>query len=612
MKKQIIVTTSWDDGHRLDLKLAKLLKKYGIRGTFYISPKNREFREEDLLSDDEIIKLNRDFEIGAHTMTHPRLTKISEREAFNEIIDSKKYLENLIREEVRCFCYPGGKYNKKIMELVRKVGFYYSRTMKKFELRLVKNFLSSGTTLEAHRNSLLTLPLDSLKILTFSRFNPIEFFKNLHWEYLAKKTFDYVYANGGVYHLWGHSWVIERNNDWKKIERVFSYVGKRANVEYVTNYELVKTYKMKIWHITKKYPDIMAGDSMVVSSLEKFQREMGNQVFILTSNCDEIIKSPTITKFGLKIDALSLDRINLNRIISLLILFFYSFIYLRKIKPDVVHSHSPDLGFVLSFACRVYKIPIINTCHGITFPDKHYSLIKRKTEEFLLKYGGFKKIIAVDINSLNDLRKLKINNVVYLPNGVDLDHFNKIRYKRNSKIIFLFVGRIEIDKGLMYLIHAIKKLKNTNKNFEVWLVGVGLNQDYFKKLVIRLNLTEYIKFLGKKSRDETIDCFYKSDVFILPSLHEGFPLTLLEAWAAELPVVITNVGGISKICKNKENALIVPRKNPEAIAEAFKILIKNKTLREKIGKNGREEVKRKYNWESISKQIDNIYQGVIS
>lgn len=101
-------------------------------------------------------------------------------------------------------------------------------------------------------------------------------------------------------------------------------------------------------------------------------------------------------------------------------------------------------------------------------------------------------------------------------------------------------------------------------------------------------------------------------MFILPSLHEGFPLTLLEAWAAKLPVIITNVGGISKICQNKENALIVPPKNPEAIVEAFKILIENKTLREKIGKNGRKEVECKYSWESIAKQIDNIYQGVIS
>ena len=368
---------------------------------------------------------------------------------------------------------------------------------------------------------------------------------------------------------------------------------------------------MKILHVTKKYPDIMAGDSMVVASLEKFQREMGNQIFILTSNCDEIIESPIITKFGLKVDALSLDRINLNRIISLLILFFYSFIYLRKIKPDVAHSHSPDLGFILSFACRVYKIPIINTCHGITFPDKHYSFIKRKTEELFLKYGVFKKIITVDKNSLNDFEKLEINNVVYLPNGVDLDQFQNKRYKENSKTIFLFVGRIETDKGLKYLIYAVNELKNTNKKFEVWLIGVGLDQDYFKKLVINLNLTGYIKFLGKKSRDDTLDYFRRSDVFILPSLHEGFPLTLLEAWAAKLPLIITNVGGVSTICINKENALIIPPEDPKKISEAMIALIKDQKLRRKLGENGRKLVEEKYGWDKITKEFEFIYEEII-
>src|SRR4030042_4400072 len=104
MDKEIIVTTSWDDGHKLDLKLALLLKKYGIRGTFYISPKNREFRKADLLSDEEIIKLGRDFEIGAHTMTHPRLTRIGEKEAFAEIMVSKKHLEKSLGEEAGWFC----------------------------------------------------------------------------------------------------------------------------------------------------------------------------------------------------------------------------------------------------------------------------------------------------------------------------------------------------------------------------------------------------------------------------------------------------------------------------------------------------------------------------
>jgi len=609
VKKQIIVTTSWDDGHKLDLKLAKLLKKYGIRGTFYIAPKNREFKAEELLSDKEVIKLNRDFEIGAHTMTHPRLTKVNDRQAFKEITESKRYLENLTKKKVESFCYPGGKYDQKIKKIVKRLGFCYARTTKRFWFRFPNDLFFSGVSLEAYRNSIPAFPIDSLKILNISRFKPIEFLKSLHWEYLAKKMFDYVYTNGGVYHLWGHSWVIERNNDWGKIERIFCYIGKRADVKYVTNSELVKTYKMKILHVTKKYPNIMAGDSTMVASLEKFQRKMGNQVFILTSNCDEIIKSSIITKFGLKIKAFSLDRINVNRIISVIILFFYSFVYLRKIKPDVVHSHSPDLGFILSFACRVYKIPIINTCHGITFPDKRYSLFKRKAEELFLKYGNFKKIIAVDINSFNDLRKLKINNVVYLPNCVDLDQFNKIRYKRDKKIIFLFVGRIEIDKGLLYLIHAVKKLKNINKNFEVWLIGAGLNQNYFKKLVVGLNLSRYIKFLGKKNRDETIDCFYKSDVFILPSLHEGFPLTLLEAWAAELPVIITNVGGISKICEDKVNALIVPPKNPEAIAEKMLELIKDNKLRGKLGKNGKKIVEEKYSLEKVVKKILSVYLG---
>ncbi|MCL5072416.1 MAG: polysaccharide deacetylase family protein [Actinobacteria bacterium] len=243
MNKQVIVTTSWDDGHKLDLKLAKILNKYGIRGTFYISPKNREISQENLLSDDEIINLSRDFEIGAHTMTHPRLTKIPDTEALREIIDSKKYLEKLIDKEVPCFCYPGGRYNKRIIRLVEKAGFRYSRTMQKFKFDLTDNFLLSGTTLEAHRNSLITLPLDSLKILAFSKFNLMEFFKNLHWEHLAKKTFDYIEKHGGVYHLWGHSWVIEKSNCWEKIEQVLLYISNKTNVKYYTNIETFNVIK---------------------------------------------------------------------------------------------------------------------------------------------------------------------------------------------------------------------------------------------------------------------------------------------------------------------------------------------------------------------------------
>ncbi|MCL5072417.1 MAG: glycosyltransferase family 4 protein [Actinobacteria bacterium] len=368
---------------------------------------------------------------------------------------------------------------------------------------------------------------------------------------------------------------------------------------------------MKILHITKKYPDIMGGDSTVVESLEKYQKKKGHQVYILTSNCDEIKKSPQVTKYALKIDALYLDRINLNRIISLFILLFYSFFYLKKIKPDIVHSHSPELGFILSFACKLYGIPVINTCHGVTFSDKNYSFIKRKLEEFFLKYGYFKKIITVNASSLKDFKKSNINNVDYLPNGVDLDEFQKKRHKINKKVIFLFVGRVEADKGLSYLIDAADRLKRIEKNFELLLVGTGIDQNFFQDLVNELNLSDYIKFLGKKNKDELMACYYNADVFILPSLHEGFPMTILEAWAAELPVIVTDVGGIRTICINKENALIIPPKNPEKISAAMTELIKDKELRRKLGKNGRSLVEEKYNWGKIIKDVDKIYEDVL-
>jgi peptidoglycan/xylan/chitin deacetylase (PgdA/CDA1 family) len=228
--KKIIVTTSWDDGHKLDLKLAKLLKKYNINGTFYVCPDNREFNKSDLLSDEEIKQLSEGFEIGAHTVTHPRLTKVSLEEAEREISESKKYLEKLTGKRISVFCYPGGKYNGKIKNLVSNAGFLYARTIKRHCFQLDSDLLSCGTSVNAYNHV-----SDLHKILVFSRFNPVEFFKCLDWEYLAKRMFDKVLENGGVYHLWSHSWEIEKYHEWDKLERVLEYISKKENVSYFPN-----------------------------------------------------------------------------------------------------------------------------------------------------------------------------------------------------------------------------------------------------------------------------------------------------------------------------------------------------------------------------------------
>ena len=368
---------------------------------------------------------------------------------------------------------------------------------------------------------------------------------------------------------------------------------------------------MRILHVTKKYPNALGGDSIGTMNLEKQLEKLGHEVFILTTNCAEIIDKPNVMKFGLEDHTQNWDTVTFKRLFSSLILFFLSFGLIKKIKPDVVHSHTADLGFILSFACKLNKIPIINHCHGVSFPYKQNTSAKRIIEKFCLKYSKFNKIITVDENSLSAFKKANIKNVIYLPNGVDIENFNKAKTKRTNKTIFLFVGRLEKQKGLVYLIEAINILKEKSSNFEVHLIGKGSEEAYLKELVSKFNFKEYIKFLGEKTYQEITDCYINSDAFILTSIWEGFPLTLLEAWAARLAVIITNVGGISKICTDKKNALIIPPQSPEKIAEVMLVLIDNKKLREQLGENGRKLVEEKYSWENTAKEFISIYKNLI-
>lgn len=264
--KQVIVTTSWDDGHKLDLRVVRLLKKYNIKGTFYIAPKNRQyslgekiprkppkywrilrfylaskghrFSKEDLLTEKQIIRFSKGFEIGGHTITHPYLTEINEHEAKKEIVESKKYFEMLLNNKVVSFCYPDGRNNAQVQRIVANAGFIYARTTQRYQFTLSKNAFESGTSLHA-----MNQYQDIFKIAKFTSWQPLEALSRINWELLAKAMFDYVLKNGGVFHLFGHSWIIDIFDDWNKLERVLSYIGNRRGVKYVENSGLVNFAK---------------------------------------------------------------------------------------------------------------------------------------------------------------------------------------------------------------------------------------------------------------------------------------------------------------------------------------------------------------------------------
>jgi glycosyltransferase involved in cell wall biosynthesis len=369
---------------------------------------------------------------------------------------------------------------------------------------------------------------------------------------------------------------------------------------------------MRILHITKKYPKALGGDATGSSNLEREQTLAGNKVFILTTNCIETIDKPNVYKFGFKDKAQNFDHINIKRLISLAYLFFYSFFVIKKIKPDVVHSHSADLGWAFILPCKFYRIPVINQCRGVSFPYPETNSYKGWLEKMILKYAGFDEIVTVDVNTLPAFHAASIKNVVYIPNGVNINRFTPNHVNHHSKRVeFLFVGRLEKLKGLNYLIEAVDRLKNSKYNFVINMVGNGSLMKDLKETIRKKNLEEYFAFHGEKTSEEIISWYNKSDVFVSPAIWEGFPNTLLEAWASGLPVIITNVGGISKICTNNQDALVIPSKDSVKLAEAIEKMLRDTKLREKLSKNGRKKVETNYTWKIVSDIFIKLYGDLI-
>jgi len=232
--KAAVLTTSWDDGHRCDVRLVRMLKEHGLKATFYVAPENQEFAKEDLLSLPEIRDLSQDFEIGAHSMTHRRLPTISGQEAAREIIESKAVLEQVIGKEIKVFCYPGGAYTRLHVQLVKDAGYRYARTVARHKFTMDDPY-EAGTSVHVYNHG---FEFDLWRTSRFVKFQPIKVLRCLRWDVLAKSMFDHVIREGGIYHIWGHSWEIDEHDDWERLENVFRYISANPQVSYVTNGEL--------------------------------------------------------------------------------------------------------------------------------------------------------------------------------------------------------------------------------------------------------------------------------------------------------------------------------------------------------------------------------------
>jgi hypothetical protein len=224
----------------LDLRLAEYLQKYKLSGTFYIV---RNYRFAGL-TQANIRALSRQFEIGAHSLTHPDLTRIPVSKAREEINGSRAWLQSVIGAPINAFCYPEGAYNPEIRALVADAGFAVARTVKQYRLDCGSNILELPTTCHVYPFPLR--PVSSVR----ARFEPVRmalphvFRLRLSpadlrsWPALALALLERAAATGGIWHLWGHSWEIEKYGMWAELETVLSVAASYPDAQVVTNSEL--------------------------------------------------------------------------------------------------------------------------------------------------------------------------------------------------------------------------------------------------------------------------------------------------------------------------------------------------------------------------------------
>lgn len=189
----MLIETSFDDGYLLDLKVAQLLAKHRIVATFYIPVQRTE------LSVSDIRLLSKYHEIGSHTMTHPQdLKLLSPEDLENELVTSKKVLEDMIGKEVTKFCYPRGRFNTEVKEAVRQAGYKQARTTRVLAYRQPTDPLEYDTSVHVFNRKEYE-GFDILKVCNQMLLNANE-------------------RNDGYFHLWAHSNELEKEKLWDVFE----------------------------------------------------------------------------------------------------------------------------------------------------------------------------------------------------------------------------------------------------------------------------------------------------------------------------------------------------------------------------------------------------------
>ena len=375
----------------------------------------------------------------------------------------------------------------------------------------------------------------------------------------------------------------------------------------------------RILMINYEFPPLGGGGGVACYQMAR-ELARNYQMDYLTTGFKELPKFEVIDGIHIhRVSVLGRKELSTATFLSMLTFFPSSLLtgikLCRRNRYDVINAHfivpSGLTGISLS---KIFGIPIVISVHGgdIYDPSKkcspHRHFLLRKLIKWLLNNSD--KVTTQSSNTkINTINYYKFNKqITIIPLGFTKPKFKEA--KRNElglyddDIILISVGRLIKRKGYEYAIQAVSKLPYQNMKYLI--IGDGPEEKNLTNLVKKLKMERKVKFLGFVSEEKKFQYLSVSDIYVLSSLHEGFGICLLEAMYCSMPIVATDNGGQTDFLVNGVNALLLPIKNSEILAEKIVQLIENNDLRNKMAENNRRDIK-KYYIKNIAKEYEKLF-----
>ena len=288
---------------------------------------------------------------------------------------------------------------------------------------------------------------------------------------------------------------------------------------------------------------------------------------------------------------------------------------LKKIKPDIIHSHKLKASAWGNFVGWLLHTPVIlNTIHSspldweMPFWRKNFNafLCSASTNLFATKTIALSKTEALKKQKKEHVLKNKIK-IIYNSVNFPIQNFKRVHKSPDETIVIGSIGRLSIQKGHEYLIKAFPYILAQYKNVTCLIVGDGPLKNDLINLSKKLGVSDYIEFAGQVPKKEIFEYLKRINIFILPSLWELISYAIIEAMFMELPIIVSDIEELKEVIKDNQTGIMVKKKNPKDIAEKVIKLIEDPEKRLNLGSNAKMLAEKMFTGHRMIDEYEKLY-----